>query len=50
MFGRVQGVSFRQHARDKARQLRLKGWIQNTAGGQSVKGEAVGAKDAIHSL
>lgn len=31
--GRVQGVFFRAHAQDKARQLGLKGWVRNTDAG-----------------
>jgi acylphosphatase len=27
--GRVQGVFFRAHTRDKARELGLKGWVRN---------------------
>jgi len=32
--GRVQGVFFRKHAQDKAKELRLTGWAHNTIDGK----------------
>ena len=43
VFGRVQGVGFRYAARNQARALQLKGWVQNFPDGSVhsvVKGEA----------
>ena len=33
VYGRVQGVGFRYAAREKARSLRLKGWVKNLPDG-----------------
>jgi len=32
--GRVQGVFFRRHAQDKAKELELTGWVHNTVDGK----------------
>jgi acylphosphatase len=39
VFGKVQGVFFRKHAVDKARELELRGWVANSSRG-TVVGEA----------
>jgi acylphosphatase len=44
--GRVQGVAFRAHTRDRARQLGLAGFVENRADG-AVAGEAEGADAAL---
>lgn len=45
----VQGVFFRAHTVDKARQLGLVGYVMNTARG-SVKGEVQGAPPAVDEM
>ena len=45
----VQGVFFRAHTVDKARQLGLVGYVMNTARG-SVKGEVQGAPPAVNEM
>ena len=47
--GRVQGVSFRYNARDKALSLGLKGWIRNTPDGR-VECEFEGAEQAVEDM
>ena len=47
--GRVQGVGFRWFVRERARELRLKGWVRNTQDG-SVEVFAVGEPDALQQL
>ena len=49
VWGRVQGVSFRQATANRAKQLGVKGWVANTADG-TVKGEAVGEKAAVEAF
>ncbi|WP_457553608.1 acylphosphatase [Desulfobacula sp.] len=44
--GRVQGVFFRVHTKDKADRLGLKGYVKNLANG-SVQGVFKGEKDAV---
>jgi acylphosphatase len=44
--GRVQGVGFRQFTADKARALRISGWVRNLAAG-SVAVEAEADETAI---
>ncbi len=42
--GRVQGVFFRDHTRDKARSLNLSGWVRNRKDGTVeavIEGEAL---------
>ena len=47
--GRVQGVFFRASARDKAKALRLTGWVRNCADG-SVEALACGNRDALDAF
>lgn len=47
--GRVQGVFFRQSTREKARSLKLSGWVKNTQDG-AVELEASGAPAAVDEL
>ena len=49
VFGKVQGVFFRDSAQDKARSLRLAGWVQNNQDG-TVGGEAIGEPQNIDKL
>jgi len=49
--GRVQMVNFRNFTKDKADELGVSGWVQNSASsGERVEGEAQGAGDAIASF
>jgi acylphosphatase len=45
--GKVQGVFFRKFTQAKATELKLGGWVANTADGNSVTGEAEGEKAAL---
>ena len=45
VYGRVQGVGFRYAAREKARSLRLKGWVKNLPDG-SVRAVVEGTESA----
>jgi acylphosphatase len=47
--GRVQGVGFRWYVVDKARELRLAGWVKNRGDG-NVEIAAAGEADALASL
>jgi acylphosphatase len=47
--GRVQGVSFRAHTQEQARQRGLLGWVRNLPDG-SVELEAQGAPGAVEEL
>jgi acylphosphatase len=47
--GRVQGVGFRWFVVDKARELRLKGWVRNKPNG-NVEIAAAGEPDALSQL
>lgn len=47
--GRVQGVGFRWFVVDKARQLRLSGWVRNRPDGR-VEIAACGSADALAEL
>ena len=47
--GRVQGVGFRMFVVDRARQLGLRGWVANEAGG-TVRTVAEGPEDRLSSL
>lgn len=49
IYGRVQGVGFRYTARNKARELRLSGWVENEPDG-SVHVEVHGSVAACHSF
>ncbi|MFR4350595.1 MAG: acylphosphatase [Roseburia sp.] len=48
-YGRVQGVGFRYYAVQKARQLRLTGWVRNLYDG-SVEMEVQGEECLIGAL
>lgn len=48
VYGRVQGVGFRFTARNKARELKLKGWIENMADG-SVRTVVEGEESACRN-
>lgn len=47
--GRVQGVGFRWYVVDKARELRLAGWVKNRGDG-NVELAAAGEADALARL
>ncbi len=47
--GRVQGVSFRWYAEERARELGVTGWVRNEPDG-SVALHAEGADDAVDAL
>lgn len=47
--GKVQGVFFRKHTVEKARDLGLTGWVANSLRG-TVVGEAEGAGAAVDAL
>jgi acylphosphatase len=47
--GRVQGVGFRWYVVDKARELRLVGWVKNRGDG-NVELAAAGEPDALAKL
>ncbi len=49
IYGRVQGVFFRDSARQKARELGLTGWVANQADG-SVYLEAEGEEEKLKEL
>ncbi|HEY9867766.1 MAG TPA: acylphosphatase [Candidatus Obscuribacterales bacterium] len=49
IFGRVQGVFYRQTTRDTARALGLSGWVANMPDG-TVEAEAIGRKDLVEQL
>lgn len=46
IFGRVQGVSFRYYTQQKARELRIRGYVKNMPDG-SVHIEATGKEDKM---
>ena len=47
--GRVQGVGFRWYVVDKARELKLSGWVKNRGDG-NVELAAAGEVDSLASL
>ncbi|HEX6375204.1 MAG TPA: acylphosphatase [Allosphingosinicella sp.] len=49
IFGRVQGVFFRNWTRDRARALGVRGWVRNRRDG-SVELEAFGSDEAVEAL
>lgn len=48
--GKVQKVYFRKYTQDEATKLGLLGWVKNLDNGTTVKGEAVGPKEAIEKF
>ncbi len=50
VYGRVQGVSFRYFVRAVARDLGLKGYVRNLAGGDAVEVKAEGEKSQLDKL
>ena len=48
--GRVQGVNFRWHTRQRAVQLGLTGWVRNLRGGRRVEVVAEGPPDKLGDL
>lgn len=49
VFGLVQGVSFRFYAKDKAQELKIKGWVRNEPDG-SVLILAQGEKENLREF
>jgi len=49
VYGRVQGVGFRYAARNQARSLNLKGWVENLPDG-SVRTAFQGSESACHTF
>ncbi|MBA3857540.1 MAG: acylphosphatase [Cyanobacteria bacterium PR.3.49] len=47
--GKVQGVFFRQSAREKARELGLSGWVKNMPDG-TVEALAAGPENVVNEL
>jgi acylphosphatase len=47
--GRVQGVSFRAYARDRAREARVEGWVRNLPDGR-VEAVFEGSMPAVQRL
>ncbi len=48
--GRVQGVNFRWHTRQRATQLGVTGWVRNLRGGQEVEVVAEGTPKQLEDL
>lgn len=49
IYGRVQGVFFRQWAVNQARELGVSGWVRNRADG-SVEAHVAGGKGAVMQM
>jgi acylphosphatase len=50
VYGRVQGVCFRYFVRNVARDLGIKGYVRNLAGGDAVEVKAEGQKAQLDQL
>ncbi len=50
VYGRVQGVYFRQFVRSAARKLSLTGYVRNLASGDAVEVQAEGARPQLERL
>lgn len=48
--GRVQGVNFRWHTRQRANELGLVGWVRNQGDGQSVQVVAEGDVEKLSTF
>ncbi len=48
--GRVQGVFFRKHTKQKAELIGITGWCENTANGESVEGEIEGPDLSVQEM
>ena len=48
--GRVQGVFFRQSTQERARALRLRGWVRNLPDGTTVEVLAQGPRGSLNEL
>ncbi|CAF1465438.1 unnamed protein product [Adineta ricciae] len=49
VYGKVQGVYFRQHTHDQAKKLNLVGWVENTKS-HTVHGHMEGVKSNIDQM
>ena len=50
VFGRVQGVFFRKHTIEKAKELGLVGWVRNHHSRKTVQGIAQGEIESLEKL
>eukprot|EP00800_Vazella_pourtalesii_P009073 TRINITY_DN23046_c0_g1_i1.p1 TRINITY_DN23046_c0_g1~~TRINITY_DN23046_c0_g1_i1.p1 ORF type:complete len:106 (-),score=15.01 TRINITY_DN23046_c0_g1_i1:81-398(-) len=50
VFGRVQGVFFRKHTIEKAKELGLVGWVRNHHSRKTVQGIAQGENEPLEQL
>jgi len=49
IFGRVQGVFFRDHTQEKAQQLSVCGWVRNASDG-TVEAQIEGSQDSCDTM